>query len=382
VDVRDLNGDGLPDLVVTNGQSGTLAVLPGVGQGFFNDQHPFVLNIPGNPLIGAPSFVGSSGDGVVATGDGRLVGFDLANFAATVQTVFVPPPGRGVTAVGALADGRLVAAEEGGAVVLLEPGPGPFFQASEFLEPLTGIPSDPSALVVLEVQPVPQVLVTGAGQDRVYLFEPLSGSLLPAPEPGPSLPPLPTGLPTLVATALGETLAVGVTVSSGLLFVPEATTAAPAAAGQPLNGAAGAAPPEDDGGADPRPQPPGPPSLDRTADSSIEDLLRKGEPKVSPDGAVREDPAPEPAPPDDGADLSAFWGAVGRGEVSAPGPRAAGGLALCGFARPGDQATTRDDWWAGARERAWPAALALVCLPGVAGRARSDHRRRRLEPDY
>src|SRR5262249_27282726 len=38
--LRDLNGDGIPDLVVTNGQSGNLAVLPGVGQGFFNDQNP------------------------------------------------------------------------------------------------------------------------------------------------------------------------------------------------------------------------------------------------------------------------------------------------------------------------------------------------------
>src|SRR5262249_12263504 len=47
------NSRGGLDLVVTNGQSGTLAVLPGVGRGFFNDQNPQILNIPGNPVVDA-----------------------------------------------------------------------------------------------------------------------------------------------------------------------------------------------------------------------------------------------------------------------------------------------------------------------------------------
>ena len=45
------SGGGLPQLVITNGQSGTLAVLPGVGQGFFNDQNPQIVNLPGNPVL-------------------------------------------------------------------------------------------------------------------------------------------------------------------------------------------------------------------------------------------------------------------------------------------------------------------------------------------
>src|SRR5262249_44740992 len=40
---RDMNGDGISDLVVTNGGSGTLTVLPGVGRGFFDDRQPQTL---------------------------------------------------------------------------------------------------------------------------------------------------------------------------------------------------------------------------------------------------------------------------------------------------------------------------------------------------
>ncbi|MGB6499945.1 MAG: VCBS repeat-containing protein, partial [Thermoplasmata archaeon] len=109
VSVRDVNDNGIPDLVVTNSQSGTFTVLPGVGQGFFNDQNPQVLNVPGNPVLEAPSFFGTSNQGVVATADGRLIGFDLADFAAA-GIVFAPPTGEGVAAAEALADGHVVAA--------------------------------------------------------------------------------------------------------------------------------------------------------------------------------------------------------------------------------------------------------------------------------
>ena len=36
--VRDLNGNSIPDLAVVNGGSGTVTLLPGVGRGFFDDQ--------------------------------------------------------------------------------------------------------------------------------------------------------------------------------------------------------------------------------------------------------------------------------------------------------------------------------------------------------
>ena len=80
--LRDMSGNGIPELVVTNGQSGTLAVLPGVGQGFFNDQNPQILKSP-QSRDRAPSIDNQTGEGVVATAGGQLVGFNLNDFPAT-----------------------------------------------------------------------------------------------------------------------------------------------------------------------------------------------------------------------------------------------------------------------------------------------------------
>ena len=237
--MRDLNGNGIPDLVVTNGQSGTFTVLPGVGQGFFNDQNPQVLNVPGNPVLEAPSFFGTSDQGVVATADGRLIGFDLADFAASVGTVFAPPAGEGVNAVEALADGHVVAALDGGAVVDLAPSNGGLAVDQTF-QSLTGIPSDPSALAVLQGESGLQVLVTNAGGDRVFVFGipglPESPALPPAEAPaGPTVevtPPAEGSLTLVVTLIAGPLPAGGVPVAD----VPPAGAAAPAPASRPGRG--------------------------------------------------------------------------------------------------------------------------------------------------
>jgi hypothetical protein len=50
---------GLPELVITNGHRGNLTVLPGVGQGFFDDRNPQIVNLPGNPVLTqGPTFGG------------------------------------------------------------------------------------------------------------------------------------------------------------------------------------------------------------------------------------------------------------------------------------------------------------------------------------
>ena len=36
--VHDVTGDGRPDILVSNSQSNTISLLPGVGNGFFNDR--------------------------------------------------------------------------------------------------------------------------------------------------------------------------------------------------------------------------------------------------------------------------------------------------------------------------------------------------------
>lgn len=233
VSVRDVTGNGIPDLVVTNGQSGTFTVLPGVGQGFFNDQNPRVLNVPGNPVLEAPSFFGTSNQGVMATADGRLIGFDLADFAASVGTVFAPPDGEGVAAVEALADGHVVAALEGGTVVDLAPSNGGLVVERTFLS-LSGISSDPSALEVLEGASGLQVLVTNAGGDRVFVFG------IPSLPESPALPP--------AEVAAGPTVEVTPPVEGSLTLVVT-LIAGPVPAG----GAAVAEAPQDAG---PAPAPP------------------------------------------------------------------------------------------------------------------------------
>ena len=61
--VMDITGDGVADLVVTSSQSGMVALLPGIGGGFFNDVNPALLAI-GN--------TGSQGSVVVANASGVM----------------------------------------------------------------------------------------------------------------------------------------------------------------------------------------------------------------------------------------------------------------------------------------------------------------------
>lgn len=59
--VRDLTGpkgagpDGIPDLLITNRGSNTVTLLPGVGQGFFNDQLPVVFSTGDSPRLTVPA---------------------------------------------------------------------------------------------------------------------------------------------------------------------------------------------------------------------------------------------------------------------------------------------------------------------------------------
>jgi hypothetical protein len=61
--VKDLTGNGIPDILVTNSQSNTVTLLPGVGRGFFNDQSPKTFHVGTTPV---QTLVGDF------TGDGHL----------------------------------------------------------------------------------------------------------------------------------------------------------------------------------------------------------------------------------------------------------------------------------------------------------------------
>jgi hypothetical protein len=172
VDVSNLGGS-VPDLVVTNGGSGTLTELPGVGQGFFDDQHPQTLFNLGSALVQAPTFVGTSGVGYAVTAGGDLVRFDLNNPAGGSSVVFSGPD---VLAAQAEASGLVVVALAGGAVDVLAPG-GNGLGVVEQLQAQGGVPVLPSALQVVQTSNGRlQVLVSSQGSDTVFVFGQAAGS--------------------------------------------------------------------------------------------------------------------------------------------------------------------------------------------------------------
>src|SRR5262249_57387425 len=126
------------------------------------------------PVIGGPL-------GWVPRDRGAVAGCDPATLSSFVAFTSPTP----VAALGATSDGRLVAALAVGQVELLERDPSGQLEAGQALAPATGIPSEPSALEVLEDQTGLRVLVTSAGLDTLFVFD------VPA-LPGVTLPPPPS----------------------------------------------------------------------------------------------------------------------------------------------------------------------------------------------
>jgi hypothetical protein len=202
--VADAKSLGGFDLAVTNGQSGTVALLPGRGQGFFDDRTPQIVSL-NTPVAGGPIVVG--GEAVFPMLDGALVGFNLATLG-DVHTVFDSTE---VSALGALPDGDVAVARADGNVDLLhwDSGLGQFdLEAS--LTALSGLPVDPTALAVLQSDSGLRVLVAQAGSDALFVFALPSGGEgvpgHPASTPEPVASPLPTGL-VVVVTLLSNRLA-------------------------------------------------------------------------------------------------------------------------------------------------------------------------------
>jgi hypothetical protein len=196
--------------VITNGQSGTLAVLPGRGQGTFDDRNPQIVNLLGNPVLPqGPTFFGTSGLGAIVTATGQLISFNLNDLANSGATLFTPPLGEAVVVAQALADGHVVAVLSSGTVVDLEPAKDGLLAVDSTFAPLAGIPSEPSALAVLQEESGIQVLVTAAGEDRVFAYG------IPEPGGSPELPEASTGPLVEVTPLAGEPLTVVVTLTAG-----------------------------------------------------------------------------------------------------------------------------------------------------------------------
>lgn len=167
VSVRDLNGDRIPDLAVTNGSSGTVTSLLGVGQGFFDDRQPQTLFNLGGAVDQPPTFQGASSTGFAVTTTGDLVRFDLSRPSNGADVVFSGPR---VVAARALPNGQVVVAIADGTVNVLSPQ-GNVLIVSAVLQAQSGRLVAPSSLVVVQQASGQfQVLVSSQGSNTVSVF--------------------------------------------------------------------------------------------------------------------------------------------------------------------------------------------------------------------
>ena len=69
--VADVLGNGVPDLVIVNSGSNNVWLLPGVGNGFFNDQSPIIVPVGTDPsAIFAGQFTTGLGQDLVTVNAG------------------------------------------------------------------------------------------------------------------------------------------------------------------------------------------------------------------------------------------------------------------------------------------------------------------------
>ncbi len=165
--VGDLTGNLIPDLAVFNGGSGTVTLLPGVGDGFFDDQDPQVLFNFGSAVIQPPTFTGNGGVGYAVTAGGNLVRFDIDNPSAGASVVY---SGQQVVAAQALTSEQVVVALGNGVVDLLGPqGNGLSVESQLLADGAT--PSLPSSIdVVAKANGLFDVLVSSEGSDNLSVF--------------------------------------------------------------------------------------------------------------------------------------------------------------------------------------------------------------------
>jgi FG-GAP-like repeat len=168
--VEDVSGpggtpDGTADLVVSNALSKSVTVLPGVGQGFFNDSNPETINLANAPGALVPLASDPSGGVVLQPGAGTLTLFP--DFADPLDQVEIASGGIGpVAAVSFEHDGSsdLIVANGDGLVSLLLGEDGTLTRTASLPASLTNLTD--VALADVESGAV-SVYVTGGGQEAV-----------------------------------------------------------------------------------------------------------------------------------------------------------------------------------------------------------------------
>jgi hypothetical protein len=176
VAVRDVFGDGIPDLLVSNSQSNTVSLLRGLGGGFFNDQNPTIFNTgidPRQVLVG--NFDGTGGLDLLTVNAGSNDLTLISNFTTAPVTSTIASGGTDpVAAVAGDFNGSgrtdlLVANNGDGVISLLLGGPEGLTRADTFSNPALPHPSDVALSFVNG--DVLQFYVTEQGQDLAVGFE-------------------------------------------------------------------------------------------------------------------------------------------------------------------------------------------------------------------
>lgn len=175
VSVRDLDGDGRPDqLVTTNSQNSSLTELPSAGNGLFRDnQATTLIADPGNSGGGLQTLMPPPEPGMpdrqfLVTRGGTIISYDLNDFTGTLHQVFASAPGQRITFVEPLVvagfpEPVLFAARDDGRVSVLVSTDGGGYTEAESVA-VDG-PDVPSALTAFIEGDHFELYVTEAGSD-------------------------------------------------------------------------------------------------------------------------------------------------------------------------------------------------------------------------
>ena len=92
--VEDVNGDGIPDLLVSDIGSNQVRLLPGVGGGFFNDQDPRIFSVGSQPSqIMVGTFTPGQGPQILTVNGGSNDVTVISNFNSNAPVIQSFPTG-------------------------------------------------------------------------------------------------------------------------------------------------------------------------------------------------------------------------------------------------------------------------------------------------
>jgi hypothetical protein len=217
VAVKDLVGgptggpDGIPDLVVTDGQGGTMTIIPGIGSngsgtGFFNDNSPTVLTFIAPPGTSGPPPIQQIDptNGFALTTSGALIRFNLnsiGNPNLFGQVVFTGGSGGvatsfDVTTIPSQAAPVVFLGTNQGAFELLDADSSGQYQevGSPFFDPNATLTDISQVQIISESDNEFELYATNAGENRVFVVDFINGVPV-LPPPGLPNPPIDLGNP-------------------------------------------------------------------------------------------------------------------------------------------------------------------------------------------